>query len=88
VERFNGSMRDELLNGEELDSMLEARVVIQAWVEQYNTTRSHCGLGMLTPAAFAASWKERPGERDSPRCDWTSRPGAQADLATGETACR
>jgi putative transposase len=31
VERFNGSMRDELLNGEEFDSLTEARVVIAAW---------------------------------------------------------
>ena len=30
VERFNGTMRDELLNGEEFDSVLEARVVIGA----------------------------------------------------------
>jgi len=32
-------MRDELLNGEEFDSLLEARVVIGAWVEQYNNQR-------------------------------------------------
>lgn len=30
VERFNGTMRDELLNGEEFDSLLEARVLIDA----------------------------------------------------------
>ena len=28
VERFTGSMRDELLNGEHFDTVLEARVVI------------------------------------------------------------
>jgi putative transposase len=43
VERFNGSMRDELLNGEEFDSLLEARVVIGAWVEEYNTLRPTAG---------------------------------------------
>jgi hypothetical protein len=48
VERFNGTMRDELLNGEEFDSLLEARVVIGAWVEEYNTLRPHRGLGMMT----------------------------------------
>ena len=57
VERFNGSMRDELLNGEEFDSLLEARVVIATWVEQYNTLRPHRGLGMMTPAAFATASK-------------------------------
>jgi putative transposase len=60
VERFNGTMRDELLNGEEFDSLTEARVVIAAWVEQYNTLRPHRGLGMMTPSAFAASCREGP----------------------------
>ena len=53
VERFNGTMRNELLNGEEFDTLLEARVMIQAWVVEYNTRRPHRGLGMLTPLAFA-----------------------------------
>ena len=60
VERFNGTMRDELLNGEEFDSLLEARVLIAAWISEYNTLRPHRGLGMKTPAAFAASLSEGP----------------------------
>lgn len=60
VERFNGTMRDELLNGEEFDSLLEARVVIGDWLVEYNTLRPHRGLGMLTPAAYAASITEGP----------------------------
>jgi transposase InsO family protein len=32
VERFNGTMRNEVLNGEEFDSILEARVVIADWL--------------------------------------------------------
>lgn len=60
VERFNGTMRDELLNGEEFDSLLEARVVIGNWLVEYNTVRPHRGLGMLTPAAYAASITEGP----------------------------
>jgi hypothetical protein len=32
-------MRDGLLNGEEFDSPLEARVVIAGWVEHYNRER-------------------------------------------------
>lgn len=54
VERFNGTMRDELLNGEEFDSLLEARVLINAWRDEYNTLRPHRGLGMMTPTQFAA----------------------------------
>lgn len=57
VERFNGSMRDELLNGEEFNSLTEARVVIANWVDAYNRVRPHRGLGMMTPAAFAASYE-------------------------------
>jgi putative transposase len=58
VERFNGTMRDELLNGEEFDTVLEARVVIGAWLEEYNSLRPQRGLGMLTPRQFAACWNE------------------------------
>ena len=55
VERFNGTMRDELLNGELFHTVLEARVVISQWLESYNSSRPHRGLGMMTPAAFAAA---------------------------------
>jgi putative transposase len=58
VERFNGTMRDEVLRGEEFVSVLEARVVLAAWLEEYNDRRPHRGLGMLTPRQFAARWKE------------------------------
>jgi putative transposase len=58
VERFNGTMRDELLNGEEFENVLEARVLIAAWVEEYKSLRPHRGLGMLTPRQFAAQWNE------------------------------
>ncbi len=57
VERFNGTMRDELLNGETFRSVLEAQVVLDAYLVQYNTIRPHRGLGMLTPAAFSESIK-------------------------------
>lgn len=57
VERFNGSMRDERLNGEEFDSILEARVVLGEWIREYNEVRPHRGLGMKTPLQFAAECK-------------------------------
>jgi transposase InsO family protein len=58
VERFDGTMRDEVLNGEEFENVLEARVVISAWVDHYNEERPHRGLGMMTPAAYARAWRE------------------------------
>jgi putative transposase len=72
IERFNGSMRRELLNGEEFHSLLEARVVIGRWVEEYNTVRHHRGLGGKTPAAFTVEARklaadERNGQTDGGR---------------------
>ena len=58
VERFNGTMRDEKLSGEEFLSVLEARVVLQAWLEEYNSLRPHRGLGMRTPLQFARNCRE------------------------------
>ncbi|MGZ6527937.1 MAG: integrase core domain-containing protein [Actinomycetota bacterium] len=57
VERFNGTMRDEKLNGEEFNTLTEARVVLADWVDEYNGHRPHRGLGFLddflTPLQFA-----------------------------------
>ena len=50
-------MRDEVLNGEEFDSVLEARVVVSDWVARYNSERPHRGLGMKTPLQYATEWK-------------------------------
>jgi transposase InsO family protein len=47
-------------HGEELTSVLEARVVINQWLVQSDTVRPHRGLGMLSPAAFATSCREGP----------------------------
>lgn len=61
IERFNGTMRDEVLHGEEFNSVLEAQVVITAWLEVYNQRRPHRALGMMTPAAFALAQHGVPG---------------------------
>ena len=47
-------MRDELLNETLFFSLDQARNVIAAWVEDYNTTRPHAALVYQTPATFAA----------------------------------
>lgn len=64
VERFNGTMRDELLHGETFRSVTEARVVIANWIEEYNHLRPHRALKMKTPAAFAAYCEADPKVRD------------------------
>jgi transposase InsO family protein len=54
-ESFNGSLRDELLNGEIFYSLAEARVLIEAWRRNYNTVRPHSSLGYRPPALEAAT---------------------------------
>ena len=53
VESFNGKLRDELLNGEVFDTLLEAKVLIERWRVQYNTKRPHSSLGYRPPAPEA-----------------------------------
>jgi transposase InsO family protein len=49
-ESFNGKLRDELLNGEIFDTLLEAKVLIERWRKEYNTRRPHSSLGYRPPA--------------------------------------
>lgn len=49
-ESFNGTFRDNLLNGELFYSLKEARVVIGEWVKHYNHVRPHSSLGYRPPA--------------------------------------
>jgi putative transposase len=57
VESFHARVRDELLNVEQFACLIEARVVIGDWHEDYNSRRPHSSLGMRTPADFAADWR-------------------------------
>ena len=50
IESFNGKLRDELLNGEIFDTVIEARIIIERWRKEYNTIRPHSSLGYLPPA--------------------------------------
>jgi putative transposase len=53
VESYNDKQRRELLNGEVIDSVLEAQILIDDWRVDYNTYRPHQSLAYLTPAEFA-----------------------------------
>jgi len=53
IESFNGKLRDELLNGEIFDTVIEARIIIERWRKEYNTRRPHSSLGYLPPAPEA-----------------------------------
>jgi putative transposase len=57
IESFNGKVRDELLNREIFDSLLEAQVLVERWRREYNTVRPHSALGYRPPAPEAiAPW--------------------------------
>jgi len=48
-ERFNGTLRREVLNAEWFATTRQAQVVINTWLRQYNHTRPHHALGMRPP---------------------------------------
>lgn len=55
IERFNGTMRRDLLNVEELENVAEAQALVNLFNEEYNSLRPHRSLRMLTPHEFADS---------------------------------
>ena len=48
-ERFNGTLRREVLNAEWVRSTRNAQVAINTWLKQYNCSRPHQALGMRPP---------------------------------------
>ena len=59
-ESFNGKLRDELLDGEVFYSLAEAKVIIEAWRQHYNTSRPHSALGYKPPAPEVVLWPASP----------------------------
>ena len=53
IESFNGKLRDELLDREIFDTLLEAKVLTERWHQEYNTVRPHISLGYRPPAPEA-----------------------------------
>jgi transposase InsO family protein len=54
AEEIIGKLRDELLNGELFDTLLEAQVLVERWRRHYNAVRPHSALGYRPPAPEAA----------------------------------
>jgi transposase InsO family protein len=65
-ERFNGSLRNELLNGEVFYSIDEARILIEQWRVHYNRIRPHSSLGYRPPAPLVIT---QQSAAMAPRCD-------------------
>ena len=54
VESFHDKFRDECLNLHWFLDLADARTIIEAWREDYNTVRPHQALGYRTPTEYAA----------------------------------
>jgi len=57
-ESFNSIFRITCLDRWLFTSLTEARVVINQWLEEYNTVRPHGSLGGMNPEQFLYRWKE------------------------------
>jgi len=66
-ERFNGTLRDELLNGELFYTLQEAEVLIERWRKEYNHVRPHSSLEYRPPAPEAWSVDQATPRTDRPR---------------------
>ncbi len=53
IESFSGQFRDELLDREILDTLLEAQVVVELWRKEYNHVRPHSSKNYRAPAPEA-----------------------------------
>jgi putative transposase len=63
IESFNARLRDEFLNGQQFDTLFEAKVLLGDWRHEYNHDRTHSALRRQTPAKFAETWKFRNQQR-------------------------
>ena len=60
VESFNGKLRDECLNRERFDTLLEAQILIEGWRREDNPIRPHRALGYRPPAPETQQPRDRP----------------------------
>jgi putative transposase len=59
IERFNGTLREEVLDQHNFRSPQQARDTTAAWRVIYNEKRTHRSLGKLPPSEFKARWQRR-----------------------------
>ncbi len=71
-ESFNGRLRDECLNVELFNNLMEAKIIIEQWRVRYNTIRPHSALQYkppapetLNPADLAPAIWQLPPDRPS-----------------------
>jgi transposase InsO family protein len=52
IESWHSTLEFELRRVQHFTAKAAARAKVAAWVEDYNTTRRHSALGMLSPVAY------------------------------------
>ena len=52
IESWHSTLEWELRRVEHFATKAQARAKVAAWIEDYNTTRRHSSLGMLSPIAY------------------------------------
>ena len=83
VESFNGKLRDELLEREAFDTLLEAKVLIERWRQHYNTIRPHSALGYRPPAPEALQPRAVGGQ--NPNLETGNFHGGRSCAASART---
>ena len=79
-ESFNGTLRDQLLNGELFYTLKEAKAVLEQWRWHYNHVRPHSSLGYKPPAPEAVL-PGRPGSQPLSRGLQTANSTTPADAS-------
>ena len=52
IESWHSTVEFELRRIEHFATRAQARAQVAAWIEEYNTTRRHSALGMMSPVAW------------------------------------
>jgi putative transposase len=52
IESWHSTVEFELRRIEHFATRAQARARVAAWIEEYNTTRRHSSLGMMSPVAW------------------------------------
>ena len=52
IESWHSTLEFELRSREHFATRAQARVRVAAWIEEYNTTRRHSAIGMMSPVGF------------------------------------
>ena len=68
AESFNSTLEFELLRDHHFATRDQARHSVAGWIDEYNTTRRHSTLGMLSPADYERAHSEHSHNRAGGEC--------------------